>query len=355
MVRRGHKVTVIGVYWEEQGGGEEALDEGVRVVRVKRDGPPGLRFWMNRARLSRALGKLNDEMKIDVLEGGELDLADLRKDAPGVKVLRMHGGPHFFALPGRPGRLAVHKEKHAFAVADRLCAVSQYVADTTRRVLELGSRPIEVILNPVDLEMFQPGTPAEEVPGRIVFAGTITERKGIRELIAAMPLVLAEVPEASLEVYGGGLIGVSGPSLQEQLERSLPAEVRERVKWMGRVSRARLPEVLRQASVCVYPSYMEALPIAWLEGLASGRAVVASKLGPGPEVIEDGATGLLCDPKNPQELAAALVRVLKDRRLREQLGQAGRKSVEDRFSLQKLSARNELFYESISGGHSNKS
>jgi glycosyltransferase involved in cell wall biosynthesis len=90
---------------------------------------------------------------------------------------------------------------------------------------------------------------------------------------------------------------------------------------------------------------MEALPIAWVEGLAMGKAVVASETGPGPEVIEDGVSGLLCNPHDPDSIAAALLRVLNDAPLRARLGAAARQRAEQLFSLEKLVHDNIEYYE----------
>jgi glycosyltransferase involved in cell wall biosynthesis len=94
---------------------------------------------------------------------------------------------------------------------------------------------------------------------------------------------------------------------------------------------------------------MEAMPMAWLEGMAMGKAVVASRLGPGPEVIDDGFDGLLCDPRQPEALAAQITRVLKDPDLRQVLGSRARERVLRDFSPQVMLERNLQFYRSVLG------
>jgi glycosyltransferase involved in cell wall biosynthesis len=347
LVKSGQAVTVLGAYPDEYAG--QAEDEGVRVVRISRRGPPVARFWLNRRKVARALARIDGQKKIDVLEGGELELCMLSRQSPGTKVLRMHGGPRFFAGAAPPPRIKLLKEWWAFRVADHLCAVSHCVAEGTRRLMKLGPRPIEVIPNPIDVEFFAPD-PEKEERGLIVFTGTVTERKGIRELIQAMPRILAEVPEARLEVYGGDdIFPVGGRSLTRELAESLPAPQAARIEWKGRVSRGELPLALQRASVCVYPSHMEAMPIAWLEGLACGKAVVAAQAGPGPEVIDDGVTGLLCDSHDPGSIAGKIVSLLRNEPLRRALGGAARRAAVERYSLNSLVKRNLEYYERIAG------
>lgn len=348
LVGRGHRVTVVGLYPEQHAGGD-TVDEGVQVIRLSRRGLPLVRFLTNRGKLARRLRELHAAHPIDIIEGGELELCQLNRSAPGIKILRMHGGPTFF---NTGIRIQVWKESWAFRVADELCAVSRSVGEGTRQMLGLGDRHIEVIYNPVDTALFAPQPPGgaeAEIDGLIVFTGTITERKGIRQLIQAMPRVVREVPHARLEVYGGEAIEPAPPvSFQETLQRLLPPDIASRVSWMGRVPRKQLPLALRRASVCVYPSHIEAMSIGWLEGLASGKAVAASRTGPGPEVIDDGKTGLLFDPHDPEDIAQIVIRLLKNPDLRKRLGTNARTSMQERFELGTIVTRNEEYYLRVS-------
>jgi len=102
---------------------------------------------------------------------------------------------------------------------------------------------------------------------------------------------------------------------------------------------------MAKASVCVYPSHTEALPIAWVEALAMGKAVVASRIGPSPEVIEEGVSGLLCDSYQPEAIADALLQALLSPDLRKRLGAAARQRAEKLFSLEKQIVENIAYFE----------
>lgn len=344
LVKRGHRVTVLGMYPDQFSGRDE--DQGVQVIRISRKGPPLLRFLLNRRKFHQALAELHARVPIDVIEGGELDVCSLSRRHRGISVLRMHGGPKFFELGDR---LQERKERWSFEVAQELCAVSHCVAEGTRELLHLGGRPITVIHNPIDTKLFAPQ--ADDLPeeaGLIVFAGTVAERKGIRQLIQAMPRVLREIPEARLEIYGGEVIDPAPPRLlKDELIETMAPEVSARVEWKGRVPRSALPRAIQRASVCVYPSHFEAMPIAWIEGMASGKAVVASRSGPGPEMIDDGVTGLLCDPRDPDSIADALIRALRDPELRGRLGAAARLKAQTCWDLPNIIDQNEAYYRRI--------
>jgi glycosyltransferase involved in cell wall biosynthesis len=341
LVKRGHYVSVIGIYGYGPPLEGEEDDRGVRVIRVPGRGVPILRMIPNRLRHRKAFIDTHRERPIDIVEGSESAFARIGGGLPGLKLLRLHGGPAFFEVPDAR---QLRAERRSFRLTDEICAVSHCVAEGTRRLLNLGDRHIEVIPNPVDVEEFAPPPDGSEEEGLIVFTGTVTERKGIRELIEAMPAIVAAVPAARLEVYGGEAVPEPAVPFAKVLADSLPPHIAGRVAWKGRVTRGVLPDALRRASVCAYPSHKEAMPIGWLEGLATGKAVVASRTGPGPEIIDDGVTGLLCDPSSPASIAEKIVFLLKNSDERRRLGAAARKVCVERYSLPALVERNIEYY-----------
>jgi glycosyltransferase involved in cell wall biosynthesis len=350
LVRQGHSISTVGLYPVAAPVRED--DQGVTVIRIPQGRIPNLRVATNYLRLQRALRRLHRERPIDVLEGAERSFCLVSPRLPIPKIIRMHGGHVFFrvTLGQTPERQKVVEERRSFQVSTHLCAVSRYVGETTRQRLNLGGRPIPVILNPVDLRIFYPRDQALEEDGLIVYVGTIIEKKGIRQLVEAMPQVLARYPAARLIAYGNDTPDpATGGSFTEAIRRRIPAAEAPRIEFAGPVARERLPELMAKASVCIYPSHMEALPIAWVEGLAMGKAVVASQTGPGPEVLEDGVSGLHCNPHDPASIATALLRVLPDRDLRTRLGKAARERAERLFSLEKLAHENIAFYRQCAG------
>ncbi|MBI1760313.1 MAG: glycosyltransferase family 4 protein [Acidobacteria bacterium] len=345
LVARGHQVTVIGFYPPDRQGEEN--DQGVRVLRLAHAALPGSGFLANGLKLRQTLNQLHRAQPLDILEGPENGLALVPAQFPATKIIRMNGGHRFFAKtlgnPTSPWRSWL--ERRSFAHADQLCAVSKYVAETTRQLLQLKGQPIEILPNPVDVEMFQPRPNLAEVPGLILFAGTVCEKKGIRQLVQAMPRIVAAVPQARLWIAGRDWHDPqTGASYIEMLRQLIPPELTERIVFKGPIEHALLPELLAQVAVCVYPSHMEALPLAWLEGLAMGKAVVASNTGPGAEVIEDRVSGLLCNPHEPASIAAAVIEALKDAGLRQRLGEQARRRAVKHFSIDKLVAQNEAYY-----------
>lgn len=348
LVARGHQVTVIGAY-EKSGTSEDC---GVRLVQVRVPRMRGVGALLSMIAMGRALSELYVRTPFDVLDSPELSLAGVPKSVSAVCVIRMHGGHHFFytAEGHRPRLGRAWVERMSFARADALAAVSRYVAEVTRHLLRLGPKPIEILPNPVNTDLFRPRDGVSPVPGRVMFVGTLCEKKGIRQLVQAMPLVARRVPDAHLVAIGRDWRDPkTGQSYLERLRREEDASALDLVAFRGPVPNDALPDELATALVCVYPSHMEALPVAWVEGMACGKAVVASRTGPGPEVIEDGVSGLLCNPHDPADIAEKVVQVLRDRDLAEKLGKAARERAEAVFSADVLVRKNEAFYERCVG------
>jgi len=345
LAARGHKVTVVGPYRINEDIRED--DQGVSVVRLATSKIPKTGFIMNGRRLRRELKSINRESPIDVIEGPEYSLAPLSSSLPAARVIRMNGGHHFFhvALNKSPRAWRSWIEKRSFACADHLCAVSKYVAETTRSLLKLGNRPIEILPNPIDVTRFRPMPEISEKRGLIVFVGTVCEKKGIRQLVLAMPQIVSAVPYAKLWVVGRDWHDPrTGQSFVDHLRGMIPSSLESHIHFKGTVEHSRLPEILALAEVPVYPSHMEAMPLAWLEGLAMGKAMVASESGPGPEVLEDGVSGLLCDPHDPASIAEKIIALLSNVDLRRRMGKQARSRAVELFSVGVLVARNEHFY-----------
>jgi len=346
LTRNGFRVTVAGVYPIGKTIQEE--DEGVSVIRLPQAGVRGASSIISGHRLVRALKALNRQFPIDVIEGPELSFANLRLSGPATKVVRMNGGHHFFAatLVQRPSIWKSRLERRSFARANELCAVSEFVAETTREMLRLGNRPIEILPAPVDTERFKPRPDIHEEEGLIVFTGALRETKGVRQLIQAMPLIVARVPRARLLIIGRESVEpLSGASFKSSLKKSIDPELKPRIEFGNFIENRLLPEILSRASVCVYPSHIEAHGIAVIEGMAMGKAVVASRAGPLQELVEDDISGMLCYPHNPDSIATKVINLLMDSQLRRQIGARARLRAVSKFSIETLLRPNIEFYQ----------
>jgi glycosyltransferase involved in cell wall biosynthesis len=344
--RNGCRVTVAGIYPIGKTIREE--DEGVSIIRLPHAGVRGASSIINGHRLVRALKALNRQSPIDVIDGPELSFANLRLSGTATKVIRMIGGHHFgaTALGQRPPIWKGRQERRSFARAHELCAASEFVAETTREMLKLGDRPIEILPAPVDTERFKPRPEIHEEEGLIIFTGALCETKGVRQLIQAMPRIVARIPRARLLILGRDSIEpISGASFKSLLKKLITPALKPHIEFGNFIENRLLPEILSRASVCVYPSHIEAHGIAVIEGMAMGKAVVASRTGPLQELVEDDISGMLCDPRDPASIAAKVINLMADSQLRRQIGARARLRAVSKFSIETLLRPNIEFYQ----------
>jgi len=142
------------------------------------------------------------------------------------------------------------------------------------------------------------------------------------------------------------VVGETAPSesayLSQLTQLADRLDVADRVIFTG--LRSDVPAVLAAADVSVMPSLNEALSNVLLESMAAGAPTVATRVGGTPEAIVDGETGLLVPPGDTRALAVAIGRLLADRSLAARLGQAARRLIQTRFSVDRMVAATEQLY-----------
>lgn len=146
----------------------------------------------------------------------------------------------------------------------------------------------------------------------VVSLGRLTGQKGYDLLIDAFRRVVAEAPDAVL------LIGGDGEEKERLTGMVTAAGLSEHVRLPGLVTE--IHELLASSELYVNSSRWEGLPMTLLEAIAHGKPMVATNVGGNPELVRDGVTGILVPPENPEELAAAIIRMLKDDDLRKRTG-----------------------------------
>ena len=174
----------------------------------------------------------------------------------------------------------------------------------------------------------------------LVHVGRQEPPKGHRYLIEAVGRLAPARPR--LVALLAGRTGHATPDVERALERS---GVGDRVRFLGH--RDDLPEVLAAGDVFVFPSLWEGLGGALIEAMALGLPVVASDLEATREVLEEGRNALLAPPKDAEALAYALATLLDDPDRRRAFGEASRRRFEERFTVDRSTARMLDLYRTI--------
>jgi glycosyltransferase involved in cell wall biosynthesis len=178
-----------------------------------------------------------------------------------------------------------------------------------------------------------PAEPLEET-GRILFLGRLEKRKGIFDLLAAVALLKHSFPMIKLIIGGDGDLNIVKAKAHE-------LNIDENVEVLGWINPDQKANELTRAAIFTLPSYDEGLPMAMLEAMVMGKAIVVTPVGGIPEAVKHGQNGLLVPSGDINALASALSEVLQDRLLCKAMGVNARNTIKARFStvlfLQNLS------------------
>ncbi len=240
-------------------------------------------------------------------------------------------------------RAGARQNRRFFDRVDRVIAVSRFIAEEAlKRGCPEGKLRQHYI--GIDLERFSMPKRESERPS-LLFVGRLVEKKGCIYLLEAMTLLQPKFPELELCIVGDGVLG---PELQREAQsRGL------NVEFAGAEPASRIRERLARSWLFVAPSVTardgdaEGLGMVFLEAQALKTPVVSFASGGVVEAVAHESTGLLCPERDVDGLAQNIACLLEDSRLRQQMGLAGRRRVEEQFDIRKQCARLEHIYEEI--------
>ena len=220
-------------------------------------------------------------------------------------------------------------------------AVSRELID----VAKCAPEKCATIYNGVDIERFHPAVPAPWresagwTNGEIVLGivGNFSAAKRHCDFVSAAHLIAGQFPQARFVMLGADYGLRSG--LAEQVQRLGMTE-----KFLILDADPAPEKVFAGLDIYVCASESEGFSNVVLEAMASGKPVIATRVGGNPEAVDEGQTGFLVAPRSPGEIAEAAGRVIADPVLRRNMGQKGRERAEREFSLQRLVEQHEQLY-----------
>ncbi len=180
----------------------------------------------------------------------------------------------------------------------------------------------EIIPNGVDTQHFNPKVkPIDKFTDgkiNILFVGRLEKRKGFDYLLEAYRLLKPEVPDCRLIQVGPGV------RLRKKYEKYVRSHKIPDVYFTGYASYSDLPRYYKTADIVCFPATgRESQGIVLLEAMAVGKPVVATDIDGYSSVLTDGVEGIAVPPKNPEKLAEAILKLIKDKQLRQQMGERG--------------------------------
>jgi glycogen synthase len=248
-----------------------------------------------------------------------------------------------YELGNEPNQWLAHSEAQEAAIdaADRLIAISESERALLEQYYPHARRRVRVAGNGIEDSPLARRSSARR-PGSaapvVLYSGRQVERKGIRELLAAVPHVLAGAP-ATRFVLAGGPPAVSGAELAAQWLAPEHAAIRDRLHFTGWLPPAGVAEQYAAAHVLVVPSRYEPFGMVVLEGMLHGLPIVAADVGGPAEILHHERTGLLFPPRDVAGLARVILRLVKDPELRHRIGQAAAREVRARWAWPELVRR----------------
>jgi len=251
-------------------------------------------------------------------------------------VITMHGSHYYRGRLRR--RLAL---RLAVALSEQVVAVSKQLANQMSRDLWVRPARIITIPNGVRFRPAERSTLREELrlavgDPLLVAIGNLYPVKGHRNLLDALGLLADRHPRAHVAIAG------RGDAADALLARARELGLADRVSLLG--LRADVPGLLMAADIFVLPSRSEGLPLALLEAMFAGCAIVATDVGEVRSVLADGEAGVVVPPENPVALAGALDRLLSNPTEARRLAAHARRRAQAEYDVSRMAARYAALY-----------
>ena len=325
------------------------VDKNIHFYKIKNIKVKGLSLFLTQKKVERLINSLYDSGKIEIVEAPDWTgfTAFIRPKCPIV--LRMHGTDTYFCyLDNRKVKYRnKYLEKRALKNAEGIISVSAFTGKLTNELMGLN-KSFAVIPNSIDASLFKPKENDSKTLS-ILYFGTLIRKKGLLELPEIFNIVNKSNNEVKLLLVGkdSADIKTGAPSTWELMKLLFNQSSIKKVEYFGAVAYSKIQDLIKEATVCVFPTFAEALPLSWLEAMSMEKAIVASNIGWAEEMIENKKEGFLVNPTNHAQYAECILDLLNDSKKQELFGKAAREKVESQFSQKLIAKRSIEFYKKI--------
>ena len=346
LVSRGVNVSVLGI--NNSLLDESTFEKNISIYRLGKSNWKFGKFYHHNKKIQKKLKEIHIQNQIDIVEGSELNFAFFSKNTPYKKLIRLHGGHHFFAIE-QGEKTAVWRsfqEKRSFKRADKFVAVSNFVGKRTKKYLNFNFN-FKTVYNSINLNAFYESKVDEEIPSKLVFIGTVCEKKGIDKLILALPFIKKQHPNVTLDIVGRDWFSKQGESYIEYLKTIISNDVKESINFLGNMPYHKLPKIIESSQVCVFPSIVESFGLTIIEAMAMGKVVAASNIKPFNEIVANSNSVSFFNPNSIEDISDKISLLLSDKQLRINNGKKSREHIYKMFETNKILDDNINFYKSI--------
>jgi glycosyltransferase involved in cell wall biosynthesis len=350
LLAEGCSVRVL-VYGQNQDGVFD--DNGICIQQIRNVKLKGFSWYLTQKKLQKVINALYQDKEIDVVEAADwTGITSFISPRNCPVVIRLHGSDTYFChLDNRAVKWNnKFHEKRALQKADGLLSVSKFAADVTNKVFGL-EKSFTIIPNCIDTDSFANNDNNNNNNNNkiILYFGSLIRKKGLLELPFIFNEVIHKCPKAKLVLVGRDVPDIisGNPSTWGMMQELFTTKATDNVSYLGSVSYQDIKKQINEATICVFPSFAEALPVSWIEAMAMQKPIVASNIGWATEVIDDGRNGFLAHPTHHLEYANKIVHLLENFQLQKEFGVEARKKVTEKFSIAVVAKESLLFYNSL--------
>lgn len=348
LVKKGITVTVF-VY--QQNSDAIIFDEGVTIHKIAKKQYRFLTWYHYRLQLQNYINTIVAQQKIDLIEAPDWTgiTAFMRFKVP--LVIRFHGSDAYFCkLENRNQKFKNFLfEKLALKKASAFITPTTFAGEETRKIFGLDKSKIKTIHYGLQIENFVNQSPLNYDRNTILYIGTIIRKKGVLELAEIFNKVVEINPEATLILIGNDAFDIQtgSSSTYKLVENLFSNEAKKNVNYLGKVPYSEVKNHIKNAHICVFPSFAETLGMVTIESMALQKPVVNTSIGWAQELITDGVDGFLVHPSNTDLYAKRILELLNNDQLCETIGINARAKVETLFDITKNAEVNIQYYKSV--------
>lgn len=361
LIQQGCSVRVL-VYGQKEEGIFD--DNGICIQQIRNVKLKGLSWYLTRKKLQKIINTLYQKKEIDLVEAPDwTGITSFISPKKCPIVIRLNGSDTYFChLDQRPVKwINKFHEKRALQRADALLAVSQFTADKTNVIFGLEKK-FTIISNCINTNLFNTNICIDNLSfsnsnsfgeglgdDTILYFGSLIRKKGLLEL----PLIFNEVikikSNAKLVLVGRDVSDIRSGNVStwDMMQGLFTEQARANVTYLGSVSYEDINKQIKAATICVFPTFAEALPVSWIEAMAMQKAIVASNIGWAKEIIDDGINGFLVHPTDHTGYANKIIDLIENKELQKEFGLKAREKVVQKFSMEIVSQQSLAFYNSL--------
>ncbi|SFZ92934.1 Glycosyltransferase involved in cell wall bisynthesis [Flaviramulus basaltis] len=326
-------------------------EDKVKIHLIKKRSYKFMGWFWHRKYIEKYLNSYIVSESIDAVEAPDWTgiTAFMRFKVP--LIIRFHGSDAYFCkLDKRKQKFKNFLfEKWALKNASAYIAPTAFAGIETQKIFGLNKKKIKTIHYGLQLKDFKNETPLIYNRTTIIYIGTIIRKKGVLELAEIFNKVIESNPEAQLILIGNDSPDLkTGISSTYTLVKSLFSnEAKKNVNYLGKIPYSEVKNHIKNAHLCVFPSFAETLGMVTIESMALQKPVVNTSIGWAQELIDNGVNGFLVHPTDIDFYAQRILELLNDESMSGKVGIAAREKVEALFDIDKIADINIGYYKSI--------